>query len=609
MYTPLLRALALFGCGADGVGDPCADLRCETPACLRHCDTDGDGFLDLSFRGGDDCDDADPDVHPGAPEVCDGVDDNCDGLIDDADPLVDDAGKATLYVDQDGDGVGRDATVRRCAVGPGVAAVYGDCDDRDPLVSPLVPEVCDGFDDDCDDLVDLDDPSLGPLPTLFQDRDGDGHGDPSVATSGCPADGWALDALDCDDTDATVHGLADELCDGRDTDCDGALGPDEGDGDGDGDPVCADCDDADPLRSSRLEERCGGLDDDCDGLVDEADPSLNPYTCGYCPPDDVTLADPAIVHNETWNPCVIDPTSLAMCSTDPAEPDTNEHGERLHRVAWREDEGHWRDELFVFLPPGPGRENNTIRTWAAYAGYRTISLGYPNDDNLEAKCANENADDCYRNALFETTYGVDLSVLEDVGPQDSIVVRLATLLDHLAVEHPEMGFDRYLTPEGAPDWPKIVVAGWSGGGGQAAFLGHYEPIAGAWLMSAPKDHGEDVLAPVDWVSAPSVTPGCAMFGAWHVDEPYSDPPYEILLRAWDEMGIPDTRFDLDQNPGLTPPPGTHRVSQSVDVTTLADGCNAHGSVGRDKCMRDEVFPSYLYLLCALPDLDPLTCAD
>ncbi|MBC8770625.1 DNRLRE domain-containing protein, partial [Arenibacter sp. BSSL-BM3] len=46
-------------------------------------DEDGDGYCaDI------DCDDADPNVFPGALEVCDGIDNNCDGLIDAKDPLI-----------------------------------------------------------------------------------------------------------------------------------------------------------------------------------------------------------------------------------------------------------------------------------------------------------------------------------------------------------------------------------------------------------------------------------------------------------------------------------------------------------------------------------------
>ena len=61
------------------------------------CDADGDGYEAVAC-GGDDCDDGDPAVHPGAAEICtNGIDDDCDGLIDGADP--DCAGTFTLEMD------------------------------------------------------------------------------------------------------------------------------------------------------------------------------------------------------------------------------------------------------------------------------------------------------------------------------------------------------------------------------------------------------------------------------------------------------------------------------------------------------------------------------
>ena len=110
-------------------------------------DDDGDDYLD-EICGGLDCDDADPDTHPGASELCDGKDNDCDVMISDDE------------IDDDGDGY------VECEpwIGTDPSIVGGsDCDDSISTVNPSVDENCDnGVDDDCDGLVDQDDPDCFP---------------------------------------------------------------------------------------------------------------------------------------------------------------------------------------------------------------------------------------------------------------------------------------------------------------------------------------------------------------------------------------------------------------------------------------------------------------
>ncbi len=149
----------------------------------RPCDDlDGDGH-DAEWCGGDDCDDTDPDVHPGATELCgDGIDQDCDGI----DPSCD-----CTSPDVDGDGYDRP----ECG--------GDDCDDTDPDIHPGAVEVCgDGIDQDCDGF-DL----RCDCPV---DADGDGH------------DVYECGGDDCDDTDPDIHpGAVEILCDGIDQNCDG----------------------------------------------------------------------------------------------------------------------------------------------------------------------------------------------------------------------------------------------------------------------------------------------------------------------------------------------------------------------------------------------------
>jgi len=121
--------------------------------------------------------------------------------------------------DVDGDGYG-DAEAADVACGEGAVADDQDCDDDDPWVNPQAPELCGGGDEDCDGLVDDEDPDVAdPLP-FFLDADGDGVG--GETTTACAlAEGLALAGGDCDDSDPTRHPGAPELCDEIDQDCDG----------------------------------------------------------------------------------------------------------------------------------------------------------------------------------------------------------------------------------------------------------------------------------------------------------------------------------------------------------------------------------------------------
>ncbi|MCB9738071.1 MAG: hypothetical protein H6747_02310 [Deltaproteobacteria bacterium] len=338
----------------------------------QYCDNDmiAVGKPDSCPKGTGDCDDTKNGINPGAVEDCaTSIDENCNGSINDLGAK----GCTPFFYDGDGDAFGTSQNQCLCVAAPPYKAINpGDCDDSDVKINPDVAEICDGKDNDCDGVVDngcdddkdgfcdasmqlVGNPAVCPsggndcndqnanvnpsraevcgntidencdgstnalnatgCVAFYADADGDSYG-AGASKCYCEATGDYKVTLagDCNDAEVSINPAADELCDGKDNNCDGAK--DDG-CDDDGDGYCAvgktiltgaictkgggDCNDKDPnVYKGKAIEICDGKDDDCNGKTDNG---CDDDKDGYCDAAAIIANPPPAVCSKGVDDC------------------------------------------------------------------------------------------------------------------------------------------------------------------------------------------------------------------------------------------------------------------------------------------------------------------
>jgi len=209
-----------------------------------------------------------------AQEVCDGKDNDCNGITDDN--LVEKNAD-----NQNGVCAG---SKKVCKLDTDDNVVKWMEPDYSQISNYEETEVsCDELDNDCDNETDE-----NLRNTYYKDEDGDGFGVASDTVDACSVpEGYVESNNDCNDDNININPDADEVCDGIDNNCNGQK--DEGFANTDGDPLpdCMDTDDdndgfnddedcapLDEFINPAAQEICDGKDNNCNGNIDNDDDSL-----------------------------------------------------------------------------------------------------------------------------------------------------------------------------------------------------------------------------------------------------------------------------------------------------------------------------------------------
>lgn len=200
--------------------------------------------------------------------------------------------------------------------------------------------------------------------------------------------------------------------------------------------------------------------------------------------------------------------------------------------------------LVVFLPGTDGKPRNArhLMRFVARQGYRAIALKYNDTPAVDQVCPADPDPSCSEAFRRMRTFGEGASSHVSNPPAESIAGRLTSLLTLLQRRHPKENWGAYLR-DGAPDWERMIVSGFSQGAGMAALIAKRFPVAKVVLFSGPWDVVGPERRPAPWLSSPAATPADRWFAGYNSREKTA----RAIARAYEALAVPAENiqtFDL-----------------------------------------------------------------
>lgn len=178
-------------------------------------------------------------------------------------------------------------------------------------------------------------------------------------------------------------------------------------------------------------------------------------------------------------------------------------------------------------------------------------------------------ENCRGNIRLEAATGEDFSDDVDIPKPDGMMERALQLINWLAKENPQAGWD-YFLDEGQQGlrWQDVIVAGASHGSTTAARFAKHQKVSRVVALCGPRDQFQS------WQALPSATPANRFFGFSHVlDSGWTDDHY---CRSWELLGMHEFGPIVNVEHATPPYENTRRLITDFDVQ--GDANWAHSAV-------------------------------
>jgi hypothetical protein len=219
--------------------------------------------------------------------------------------------------------------------------------------------------------------------------------------------------------------------------------------------------------------------------------------------------------------------------------------------------------------------------------------------NLEI-CPYQDDPDCHEKIRKEILYGEDALESLQISRTNSVVNRLSKLLAYLADEHPEEGWDQYLTPDDDPVWSAVVISGHSQGGGHATMIAKDHRVA-RLVIFGWADVAQGALAP--WIAPPFATPSEDLYAFEHV----RDRGVQARRVMWKVLGM--TSFGPEINVETSAPPFENSHTLSTRLEPPPNSTPHRVVAANETPMRDDGTPVVAEVWRYLLDVAPSAAED